>query len=54
MTVFEMAKKYYPKYWKKERLEALLKAKKITEEEFNKLVEGENNDSNQNQTEFTA
>lgn len=43
MTVFEMAKKYYPKYWDKKRLEKLLKAKKLTKEEFDKIVNSKSN-----------
>ena len=34
MTVFEMAKKYYPKLWDKKRLTALVKAGKLTAEEY--------------------
>lgn len=39
MTVFEMAKKYYPRLWSKERIEALYNAGKITEEEYKELIE---------------
>lgn len=38
MTVFEMAKKYYPIYWNKKRIEALYKAGKLTEEEYGEIV----------------
>ena len=38
MTVFEMAKKYYPRLWPVERIEALYKAGKLTDEESNALV----------------
>lgn len=38
MSVYEMAQKYYPKLWGIERLEALLKAGKLTQEEFDALV----------------
>ena len=41
MTVFEMAKKYYPRLWDKKRIEALYKAGKLTEEEYNEIVGGE-------------
>lgn len=34
MSVFEMAKKYYPKLWDKKRLIALVKAGKLTSEEY--------------------
>ena len=33
MTVYELAKKYYPQLWSKERIEALVRAGKLTEEE---------------------
>lgn len=38
MTVFEMAKKYYPYLWSKERIDALLQAEKITESEYNDII----------------
>lgn len=41
MTVYEMAKKYYPRLWDKERLEALLAAGRLTQEEFDSLVTAE-------------
>ena len=44
MNVFEMAKKYYPKLWSKERLKALVKAGKLTEEEYTSLTGEEYND----------
>ena len=37
-AVFELAKKYYPKYWNKERLDVLLEKKKLTQEEYDILV----------------
>lgn len=40
MSVFEMVKKYYPRLWGKERIEALYKARKLTEEEYNELIGG--------------
>lgn len=39
MTVFEMAKKYYPRLWNKERIEALYKAGKLTEEEYKSILD---------------
>ncbi len=39
MTVYEMAKKYYPRLWNKTRLEALLGTGRLTEEEYNELTE---------------
>lgn len=38
MTVYEMAQKYYPRLWDRERLEALLAAGKLTQAEFDQLV----------------
>ena len=38
MNVFEMAKKYYPLLWDKKRIEALYKAGKLTEEQYNEIV----------------
>lgn len=37
-AVFDLAKKYYPKYWSKERLDVLLAKKKLTQEEYGKLT----------------
>ena len=37
-AVFDLAKKYYPKYWNKERLDVLLAKKKLTKEEYNEIV----------------
>ena len=34
MTVFEMAKKYYPRLWGKNRIDALHNAGKLTDEEY--------------------
>ena len=38
MTVYELAKKYYPRLWDKERLEALLAAGRLSQEEYDSLV----------------
>ena len=35
---FTLAKKYYPVYWNKERIDMLLSANKITQEEYNQIV----------------
>lgn len=40
MDAFEMAKKYYPLLWDKKRIEALYKAGKLTEEEYNEIING--------------
>lgn len=37
-AVFDLAKKYYPTYWSKERLDVLLAKKKLTQEEYDKLT----------------
>lgn len=41
MTAYEMAKNYYPRLWNKTRLEALLKANKITKEEYYNIIKDE-------------
>ena len=38
MTVYELAQKYYPRLWARERLEALLAAGRLTQAEFDQLV----------------
>ena len=37
-SVFELAKKYYPTYWSKERLNVLLEKKKLTQKEYDELT----------------
>lgn len=44
MSVYEMARQYYPRLWDKPRLEALVKAGRLTEEEYRSLVEPEKKD----------
>ena len=41
-TILEMAKKYYPAFWGKERLEALVKAGKLSRAEADAIMGGEN------------
>lgn len=41
MTVYELAQKYYPRLWDLERLEALLAAGRLSQEEFDQLVDAE-------------
>lgn len=41
MTVFEMAKKYYPRLWDINRINALYEAGKLTEEEYKELTNEE-------------
>ena len=38
MTVYEMAKKYYPRLWSLERIETLHEKGKLTDEEYNILI----------------
>ena len=38
MTVFEMAKKYYPLRWSKNRIDALYDAGKLTKEEYEEII----------------
>lgn len=38
MTVDEMAQTYYPRLWNKSRLEALLAAGRLSQEEYDSLV----------------
>lgn len=38
MTTFELAQKYYPRMWNESRLQALLKAGKLTQEEYDAIV----------------
>lgn len=39
MTVYEMAKLYYPRLWNEERIVALREAGKLTQEETYKILE---------------
>ena len=39
MTVYEMAKKYYPRLWDDARLNALVSAGKLTEQEADQIRE---------------
>lgn len=41
MSVYELAKKYYPRLWDRERLEALLAAGRLSQEEYDSLVTAE-------------
>ena len=38
--VKEMAREYYPRLWDEARLDALVKAKKLTEAERDEIVDG--------------
>ena len=47
MTVkaFELAKKYFPHLWSRERIDALYKAGKLTEEEYKEIIKDAEGDS---------
>lgn len=38
MTAYEMAKKYYPRLWNKDRIDVLYKAGKLTEKEYLEVI----------------
>lgn len=40
MTVYELAQKYYPRLWGDDRLDALLAAGKLTQEEYDAIKKG--------------
>ena len=42
MKVFEMAKKYYPRLWDINRINALYEAGKLTEEEYKQITNKNN------------
>lgn len=39
MSVLEMARQYYPRLWDKYRLEALVKAGRLTAEEMSEIID---------------
>ena len=41
MTPYEMAKKYYPRLWDIDRIKALLAVGKITQAEYEKIINRE-------------
>ena len=41
MSVYEMAKLYYPRLWDKARLEALVAAGRLTQAEMDKIISGD-------------
>ena len=45
MSVYEMAKAYYPRLWDKSRLDKLVEAGKLTEEERERIVRGEDEEA---------
>lgn len=38
MNAYELAKKYYPLLWNINRIETLYKANKLSEEEYNEII----------------
>lgn len=40
MTVYEMAKLYYPRLWSEERIMALREAGRLTQEEMEEIIHG--------------
>lgn len=38
MSVYELAQKYYPRLWDKPRLEALVEAGKLTQDEMENII----------------
>ncbi len=40
MSVYELAEKYYPRLWSRERLEKLVEAGRLSREELERLVAG--------------
>lgn len=41
MSVHELAQKYYPRLWNKERIDALYKAGKLTKAEYDSIINKE-------------
>lgn len=41
MSVYELAKQYYPNLWGKERIEALVDAGRLTQEEADEIMSEE-------------
>ncbi len=46
MSVYEMAKRYYPRLWDKSRIEALVAAGRLTEEEVEEILQGGSQSNN--------
>lgn len=40
MTAFELAKKYFPKYWNAKRILKLYEKGKLSAKEYNEIMEG--------------
>ena len=41
MSVYEMAKMYYPRLWNEERIRALVEAGRLTQKEANEILKRE-------------
>lgn len=41
MSVYDMAKQYYPRLWDRSRIEALVAAGRLTAEEAEEIIEGD-------------
>lgn len=39
MSIYKLALKYYPRLWDKTRLEALVSAGRLTQEQMNRIIE---------------
>lgn len=39
-TTYELARKYYPRLWDKSRIEALIQAGRLTEDEATEILNG--------------
>ena len=46
MSVYELAKTYYPRLWDKSRLEALVAAGRLTQEEYQEITSEEAKEGN--------
>lgn len=44
MTIFEMAKRYYPRLWDEERIQILVDAGRLTEEEAEEVLANADSD----------
>ena len=44
MSAYELAKRYYPKLWDKERLKKLVEANKLTQATYEEIIEQAKNE----------
>lgn len=49
MSTYEMARRYYPRLWDKSRLEALVKAGRLTEAEAAQIMKEDGGKENEGQ-----